>query len=187
MDSFIAIFSQTSRVRHKGFFELLEYTCDGSKQGHFLCFVVFNSKSEALVSYKGKVRIFYGKDDQNQRHHYEGDIEKGLRHGRGTIVWTHGCTYDGEWKNDIMDGMGTMRWPSLGQTYRGQFFKNMMHGLGRMEWVLPSGVLAAYEGEWEDGKRHGKGTMVYDQNDEYNRTVYDGNNYNLTLFIGQCH
>lgn len=42
-----------------------------------------------------------------------------------------GASYDGEWKDDMMHGKGTLI-DGDGSKYVGQFFENAMHGKGIM-------------------------------------------------------
>ncbi|HED24027.1 MAG TPA: hypothetical protein ENN91_02785, partial [Firmicutes bacterium] len=63
---------------------------------------------------------------------YEGEWQKGRRHGQG--VWTRpdGYRYTGEWADDKPNGLGML--------------------------VLPGG--RKYIGEWKNGKRHGLGIEI---------------------------
>lgn len=64
---------------------------------------------------------------------YEGEVESGRRHGRGTWIRPDGTQYVGQWQNDKPDGWGTITWPD-----------------GRK-----------YEGQWKNGKRHGEGVDTH--------------------------
>ena len=58
-----------------------------------------------------------------------------------------------------------------GQKYFGQMKHNIPEGKGRMEY--PNGFI--YEGEWSNGKRHGKGKYImYKDNVDLAADVYDG-------------
>lgn len=60
----------------------------------------------------------------------------GKRHGRGKFFYKEGSYYDGEWKENKMDGYGTLYYPD-----------------GRI----------AYQGEWKDDEFDGKGKVYNDQ------------------------
>lgn len=47
--------------------------------------------------------------------------------------------------------------------YEGQFKSGKRHGIGTLRWDDGG----EYEGEWEDGKPHGRGTMKYSSGDVY--------------------
>ena len=51
-------------------------------------------------------------------------------HGVGTLKYSGGDEYSGEWKNDKKDGVGTLKY-SGGDIYVGRFNNNVKHGLGQ--------------------------------------------------------
>ncbi|MDA9606378.1 hypothetical protein N9S28_01370 [Candidatus Pelagibacter sp.] len=53
---------------------------------------------------------------------YTGDIKGFLRHGKGTYQWKSGKVYKGEWKNNLMDGVGEMT--ENGKTVKGIWKKH---------------------------------------------------------------
>lgn len=66
---------------------------------------------------------------------YEGELNNGLREGRGVCLYSNGLLYEGEWR------------------------RNKEHGKG----ILLTGdrKRVVYEGDWERGKMHGHGTYYY--------------------------
>ena len=71
--------------------------------------------------------------------------------GQGTMEWSNGDKYVGEWKDGKIHGKGTMKW-SNGDKYVGEWKKGEMHGEGTMEWS--DGY--KYTGEWKKGEMHGE-------------------------------
>jgi hypothetical protein len=59
--------------------------------------------------------------------------------------------YKGELKNKKMDGNGSVKF-SNGDTFVGQFKDDLPHGVGTL--TLTSGLI--YSGEWNMGKKHGQ-------------------------------
>ena len=55
---------------------------------------------------------------------YLGEHVEGNKHGRGQYIWADGSSYEGEFKNDVVEGYGTLRDKS-GGVYTGQFVDNM--------------------------------------------------------------
>ncbi|KAJ1441182.1 hypothetical protein B484DRAFT_442836 [Ochromonadaceae sp. CCMP2298] len=53
-------------------------------------------------------------------------------------------------------------------TYTGQMRGGERHGLGGVTWA--TGSLKSYDGQWQEGKIHGQGIMVYSTPDD----IYDG-------------
>lgn len=70
----------------------------------------------------------------------------------GTITWTDGRKYKGDWKVvegalELPDGRGEMRWPD-GRIYVGRFRDGTMEGMGKMTY--PNGKIEL--GVWKQGK-----------------------------------
>jgi hypothetical protein len=70
----------------------------------------------------------------------------------GTITWTDGRKYKGDWKIvegalELPDGRGEMRWPD-GRIYVGRFRDGTMEGMGKMTY--PDGKSEL--GLWKQGK-----------------------------------
>lgn len=53
---------------------------------------------------------------------YTGDLKMFLRHGKGTYKWNSGKVYIGEWKNNLMDGVGEIT--EKGKTVKGTWKKH---------------------------------------------------------------
>ncbi|MCJ1284158.1 hypothetical protein MMC26_003489 [Xylographa opegraphella] len=70
---------------------------------------------------------------------YIGNCVSGTYSGIGTMYYTNGDTYRGEWVDDLPNGQGKMVYAKTGNTYTGG---------------------------WLNGKRHGKGTMYFEVADE---------------------
>jgi hypothetical protein len=110
---------------------------------------------------------------------YEGQVENGLRHGRGTYKhggdvysgdWVRGkrnghgvqkyatgAEYEGEWKKDQRHGYGSMLYPS-GNKFTGNFVADDKSGHGVMEWFSER---ERYEGAWEKDLQHGYGEHAW--------------------------
>ncbi|KPA80549.1 hypothetical protein ABB37_04755 [Leptomonas pyrrhocoris] len=88
---------------------------------------------------------------------YTGDFVEGQRCGRGRCSFANGRTFDGEWKGDEMNGVGTVRGaPGVDdyEEYSGHFKVGKRSG--------PDGKCVyfngdVYEGAWLAGKRQGMG------------------------------
>lgn len=77
------------------------------------------------------------------------------RTGTGMHTSCDGTIYEGQWKNDKMDGNGRIQFPS-GATYEGNFEENKFHGNGRYVW--PNGSL--FEGTFTQNKMEGEGQFT---------------------------
>jgi len=78
--------------------------------------------------------------------------------------------YEGEWKNDMMDGFGIYHY-SNGDVYEGDWKNNMQHGRGK--YYFTDGF--TYEGEWREHQIHGTGKYLDLKNFGFSGEFRDGN------------
>lgn len=102
---------------------------------------------------------------------YEGDVLYGrIRNGTGTLKWSTGETYSGEWQNDYFNGQGTLEWPGLG-TYEGAFVNGKREGEGTFTWTYENGPRpgdpVSYSGSWTDDKIGPNGKMTLAETGTY--------------------
>lgn len=86
---------------------------------------------------------------------YEGQVERGLKHGQGIYTWQDGTIYKGQWKKDQEHGYGEKKFAN-GDRYVGLWENGLFSGSGNYHWSDGS----YYEGQWLDGFEHGYGTKV---------------------------
>lgn len=55
-----------------------------------------------------------------------------MRNGKGRLSYHDGGYYDGDWKDDKMDGQGKLFYPSGKIAYEGQWKDDEFHGLGKV-------------------------------------------------------
>ncbi|XP_009580721.1 PREDICTED: radial spoke head 10 homolog B-like [Fulmarus glacialis] len=90
---------------------------------------------------------------------YKGMFSEGLMHGQGTYTWADGVKYEGTFVKNVQMLNGRYTWND-GSLYEGSIKNGVRHGFG----VFRSGTRpVSYIGYWCKGKRHGKGTIYYDQ------------------------
>ena len=78
--------------------------------------------------------------------------------------------YEGEWKNDMMDGFGIYHY-SNGDVYEGDWKNNMQHGRGK--YYFTDGF--TYEGEWKEHQIHGTGKYLDLKKFGFSGEFRDGN------------
>ena len=71
----------------------------------------------------------------------------------GTLIFTNGGIYEGEWFEGAMHGKGIYTFAN-GNIYVGEWLKGCMNGYGVCNFV--DGDI--YEGEWFEGLMQGNGT-----------------------------
>ncbi|XP_010129406.1 PREDICTED: radial spoke head 10 homolog B-like [Buceros rhinoceros silvestris] len=90
---------------------------------------------------------------------YKGMFSEGFMHGQGTYTWADGVKYEGTFVKNVQMLNGRYTWTD-GSTYEGSIKNGVRHGFG----FFKSGTHpVSYIGYWCKGKRHGKGTIYYDQ------------------------
>ncbi|KAI5623152.1 radial spoke head 10-like B, partial [Silurus asotus] len=80
-------------------------------------------------------------------------------HGHGEYEWADGVKYEGDFKSNAPMGHGTYTWLDS-STYEGEVCNGICHGTGTYKSAKTRTI---YKGQWHKGKRHGKGTMWFNQ------------------------
>ena len=124
---------------------------------------------------------------------YEGEYKFGKFSGHGTYTWSNGSTYVGGWSSGRMHGYGIYRSADGKTSYEGEFKNDARDGIGieksasgkisgviykngrlvKQEFkidipdgegthIYPDG--SKYVGNFQDGFKHGKGTLTWDGN-----------------------
>jgi hypothetical protein len=90
------------------------------------------------------------RDDQN-----ENKRQRRARHGHGTMKYSNGNIYTGDWIQDRFDGNGEYIWAD-GRRFIGSFKADKIDGMGTGIW--PDG--RKYEGEYKNDLAHGHGLVI---------------------------
>lgn len=77
---------------------------------------------------------------------YDGELQEGQRHGRGTCIYEIGDRYEGQWEEGKRHGFGVMTFIN-GNRHEGNWKANKQHGEG--VWTFSDGV--SYSGNWVEG------------------------------------
>ncbi len=81
---------------------------------------------------------------------YEGEWKNDNMDGYGIYYFSDGRKYLGEWKNNYMEGFGIYIWNN-GKKYYGFFKKGLKHGFGIFYLLNDKFVI----GFWKEGKQNG--------------------------------
>lgn len=87
---------------------------------------------------------------------YEGEWKDGVQNGKGRLTGTDGNYYDGEWKDGHYNGHGVFTWAG-GDFIETEWTNGVMNGKGTYTWK--SGTVGT--GEWVDGEWNGEWTFTY--------------------------
>lgn len=98
---------------------------------------------------------------------FKGDWKDGMKHGHGTMTYLSGNIYQGEWKDNLKHGQGEMLWKNRNESFNGEWKFGKPNGSGIYIWKVQAvkyhqlPMFNFYQGEFLNGKRHGKGTFYY--------------------------
>ena len=81
---------------------------------------------------------------------YDGEFLDGMKHGKGQLAIYCGDVYVGEFEYNTFAGQGLYQWTSYTDPLTGQFIAGKR-----------------YDGDWNNGKMHGRGIFVLGQGDTY--------------------
>ena len=150
----------------------------------FLTTLLFGQSKEIMTLYGGKTSssfVWKTSEDDGTHFKYQGEIDKGVPNGLGTITSPDGREYVGEFKNGLPHGKGTTNFPD-GRKYIGQFKRGQKHGQGTFTWSDGT----EYIGEWKEGEQNGQGTDIFTEGryiGEFKDGKYNGQG-TLTLLEG---
>ncbi|KAM9966152.1 hypothetical protein ACTFIR_006344 [Dictyostelium discoideum] len=118
---------------------------------------------------------------------YLGYFENGKKHGKGRLISVSGCQYDGDWKDDMHDGVGRFDENDKGISYQGEWKENERHGKGVLSdpkseikgiWEhdqlifgheVKRDIILEYYGEFKNDQWHGNGKVSFP-----NGSIYQG-------------
>ena len=131
-----------------------------------ICLETSNVYAGGTGTIKGSDFIYKCKTDKIEEYNfiYHGEIENGLRHGRGKCSYSTGDFYSGEFKNGKREGTGVYQCSS-GNAYDGEWKSGMKEGRGIYKWNGRD----EYDGEWKANMKEGRGIYKWS-----NGNVYDG-------------
>ncbi len=93
---------------------------------------------------------------------YDGEWECGIRSGQGELKWKCGDVYTGHFAADLIDGAGKFIAAHTGSYYEGNWKQMLRHGHGTLKCAR-----FTYTGEWVDDKREGHGVQRASNGDTY--------------------
>lgn len=96
---------------------------------------------------------------------YEGEWQKGSRHGEGQQRWADGAVYIGEWYRGLASGKGRLTLVD-GESFTGEFVSGRAHGWGTFEFKSGA-ACAVYRGEFRCDLRDGAGVESWPDGSNY--------------------
>ncbi|MBR5399969.1 MAG: hypothetical protein IK103_09295, partial [Bacteroidales bacterium] len=103
--------------------------------------------------------VFYEGKKDNQ---YDGEWKNNLKNGMGTYIYEDGGKYVGEWKDDYVSGKGVFYYANKDR-FEGEFKDGLRDGFGIYYYADGN----RYEGEWSKHYICGKGKFFYTNGDVY--------------------
>ena len=92
---------------------------------------------------------------------YEGQWKNNMFHGDGSLRWSDGAFYSGSFKFNLRDGQGVFTFN--GDKYEGEYKENEKSGEGT--YTYNNGNI--YVGQWKSNKLDGEGSFTWANGDKY--------------------
>jgi uncharacterized protein (TIGR02145 family) len=156
-------------------------------------FLGFSQEKKMKIKENGEFTFLFDFNNQKSSGSYIGGYAKEkidgekleLPHGQGKFI-SSTITYDGEWSEGKLNGLGTLKTTTY--SYTGNFAFNKKNGKGRIEYS--NGEI--YDGDWVNDTIQGKGMMIYANKDtytgEFKNGMRDGKGiYNFQKDISMFH
>ncbi|ORX53912.1 hypothetical protein BCR36DRAFT_284289 [Piromyces finnis] len=131
------------------------------------------------------------KYDPKGKSYYEGEWLNNNKHGKGKMVYASGNVYTGDWKNNLKDGFGKMEFKNKNEEYVGFWKNNLPNGKGIYTWNLDSPLNCQYpihnqyEGDWDNGKKWGRGIFRYSSGAIYEGEWIDNMKHGIGIYISE--
>jgi hypothetical protein len=93
---------------------------------------------------------------------YEGEFKYGLKHGKGTRIYSNGNKYVGDFAEDSITGTGMMEYVN-GDVYIGGWLDGLYSGRGSIKYNYGD----RYEGDFIKGYYYGEGTYYFADGGQY--------------------
>jgi hypothetical protein len=95
--------------------------------------------------------------------YYDGNFKDDVYDGQGTMFFADGSRYIGEWKKGRFSGFGEHIF-SNGSSTKAHYVNGLMHGQGLFRY---GGQGGSYHGNWKFGRKDGVGKRTYSSGAEY--------------------
>ena len=146
---------------------------DGIRQGHGVCKYptgdVYEGEFHKGMRHGTGAYTYKLAPGQARPRVYEGSWRRSRREGSGLETWPNGSVYEGEYKDDKFNGLGTHRTPFA--KYTGQFVDGLKEGKGKVEYYKTRDT---YDGAWSKNRFHGIGTYFWASNTKYEGQWHNG-------------
>ena len=86
-----------------------------------------------------------------------------MNEGYGILNISDKYYYEGQFKQNNMDGLGQITYFHSKNVYTGQFRDNLVHGIGLLNMIKAN---ATYIGEFYNGQFHGLGQLIDNESGE---------------------
>lgn len=164
-----------------------DVTYNNGESGSFSYITSCSAMSDVVeLNATEQVEVTYHGGSKNGRHHgngtmsfsggstYTGEFQHGFKHGQGKYVSNSG-TFEGEYRNgDLVKGSVHYR---SGNVYEGEFRSYKPHGVGKH---IRKSTGDVYEGQFVAGRQHGTGRITHP-----NGTSFEGTFRNSQVESGK--
>ena len=137
------------------------------------------------IKIEDNLNVYLKKIKKYENGIYEGIMLNDKREIKGTMIYTNGAKYEGQWRNDKKNGKGIFTSShyfnckyKVGMKYEGEFKDDKFDGYGVTCYTNGD----KFEGEWKNNKQYGKGIVSYFDGSKYDGEWRDGKFDGIGIF-----
>ena len=144
-----------------------------------------DTKKFINIKIEDNLNIYLKKIKKYENGIYEGIMLNDKREIKGTMIYSNGAKYEGQWRNDKKNGKGIFTSShyfnckyKVGMKYEGEFKDDKFDGHGVTSYTNGD----KFEGEWKNNKQYGKGVVSYFDGSKYDGEWKDGKFDGIGIF-----
>ena len=144
-----------------------------------------DTKKYINIKIEDNLKIYFKKIKKYENGIYEGIMLNDKREIKGTMIYSNGAKYEGQWRNDKKNGKGIFTSShyfnckyKVGMKYEGEFKDDKFDGYGITSYTNGD----KFEGEWKNNKQYGKGVVSYFDGSKYDGEWKDGKFDGIGIF-----
>lgn len=165
---------------HKNEFYCIGNFVNNRLQGDGVIRTIGISRYEGQV--EDGVKHGKGKEVFDDHSRYEGDYVKDKKSGQGKFVFPEGSIYEGSFENDHICGYGVYEWPDE-KHYEGSWKRGLMHTKGNDKSTFTWADKRKYTGQYKFDKKEGNGLFTFANGMKYDGEWHNGKQHGAGSLI----
>ncbi len=101
--------------------------------------------SEYELTTENKDKCMFIVQTYEDKTHFEGMVQYGMKNGYGRLIYPDGVYYEGNFKNDTLQGKGSLFYGPNRPAYVGDWIDNKFHGRGTLYNEFPTPLSSGFD------------------------------------------